>query len=397
MKLLHLSDLHLGKRVHEVSMIEDQDYILRKILEIVDQEEPDGVLIAGDVYDKGVAPEEAVELFDWFLNSLSKRNLKVFVISGNHDSARRISFGASLMEKSGVYFSQAYDRQSDYLSKSENESEGANACGESGIVLKGKDGVEAEIYLLPFIKPLNVRSRFPDEECVSYTDAVRIALSHMVPSESSRARVLVAHQFVTGADRCDSEEVSVGGVDNVDSSAFDGFDYVALGHLHGPQSVGRKEVRYSGTPLKYSFSEVDHEKSVTVVEIDGDKKVEIRTVPLVPKRDMRELRGKYDELMLKENYEGTNTQDYLHVILTDEDEIPNGLGKLRTVYPNILHMEYDNIRSRKNSVVSGSRDVTKINPLEIFGQLYELQNNQKMTPEQEDVARELIEGIWGKN
>lgn len=381
MKLLHLSDLHLGKRVHEVSMIEDQKDVLKKILQVVDQEDPDGILIAGDVYDKGIAPEEAVELFDWFLNRLAGRGIKVFIISGNHDSARRISFGAGLMEKSGFYFSREYESCQGKI---------------SGIPLKGKDGVEVNVFLLPFIKPLNVRSAYPDEECGSYTEAMRIAISHLERDEG-KANVLVAHQFVTGASRCESEEVSVGGVDNVDSSVFDGFDYVALGHLHGPQWIGRKEVRYCGTPLKYSFSEVNQKKSVTVVEIDREKNVEIKEIPLVPLHDMRILRGSYDELMRKENYEGTSVDDYMEVILTDEDEIPNGLGKLRCVYPNILHMEYDNVRTRQKGTISGVGNVTNIDPLDIFSKLFKVQNGADMGDEQKEIARSIIESIWEGN
>ena len=374
MKLIHLSDLHIGKRVNEFSMIEDQKYILRVILNIIDDEKPDGVLIAGDIYDKSVPSAEAVQLLDDFLCRLAERKLPAYIISGNHDSAERLSFGGRLMDMSGIHLSPVYNGTVVPLS----------LCDEHGRV---------NIYMLPFLKPVNVKRFFPDAEIESYTDAVRAAVDSMGIDESER-NILVTHQFVTGASRSESEELSVGGSDNVDVSAFDGFDYVALGHIHGPQKMSRETVRYCGTPLKYSFSEANHKKSVTVVELGKKGKIEIRTVPLVPKRDLREIKGKYEEIVLKESYEGTNTDDYMHITLTDEEDIPDVMNRLRVIYPNIMKLDYDNKRTRNSQLSEMAEDVEKKSPLTLFSEFYYNQNGQDMNEKQTEFIQKLIEDIW---
>ncbi len=375
MKLIHLSDLHLGKRVCGFSMLEDQQYILAEILRMIDQERPDGVLIAGDVYDKSVPSAEAVALLDDFLVRLSKRDLRVFVISGNHDSPERMAFGGRLMERSGVHIAPVYN--------------GAVAP------LTLTDGFgPVNIYLLPFIKPVHVRRFFPEQEIVTCTDALSAAIGAMAVDQEQR-NVLVTHQFVTGAARCDSEDVSVGGSDNVDVSAFDGFDYVALGHLHGPQQVGRETVRYCGTPLKYSFSEAGHHKSVTVVELGKKGSVALRTLPLIPRRDLVELRGTYEELTFRGFYEGTGyPDDYVHITLTDEDDIPGAVNKLRIFYPYLMKLDYDNRRTRAGIVLDAAGDARPRAPLELLEEFYEKQNGQPMRDEQRAFARDLIEKIW---
>ena len=374
MKLIHLSDLHLGKRVNEFSMLEDQAYILRQILAIIDQEMPDGVIIAGDVYDKSVPSAEAVQLFDDFLYWLARRQLQVFVISGNHDSPERVAFASRLIDHSGVHLSPVYD-------------------GTVAVVTLEDEYGPMDVYLLPFLKPAHVRRFYPDEQIDTYTDAIRVAVAH-IPLDSSQRNVLVTHQFVTGATRSESEEISVGGSDNVDASVFDNFDYVALGHIHGPQNIGSPRIRYCGTPLKYSFSEANHEKSVTVVTLEQKGSLEVRTVPLKPLRDLRELRGSYLELTLKANYIDTNTDDYVHITLTDEEDIPDGIGKLRVIYPNLMKLDYDNQRTRSNTTLAGSEDAEQKSPLELFGMFYEAQNGQPMSAEQEQYVQELIETIW---
>lgn len=375
MKLIHLSDLHLGKRVSEFSMLEDQAYILTKIINIIDDEKPDGVLIAGDIYDKSVPPAEAVQLFDDFLVRLAGRGLKVFVISGNHDSPERIAFGARLMDRSGVYFSPVYNGAVTPVTL-------ADAYG------------EVQIYMLPFVKPAHVKRYEPEGEIVTYTDAVRAAVRNMAVDPSSR-NILMTHQFVTGASRSDSEDISVGGADNVDAAVFDTFDYVALGHLHHPQSVGRETVRYCGTPLKYSFSEANGQKSVAVVTLAEKGSVTVRAVPLVPKHDMREIKGTYAELTLRSFYENTTyPTDYMHITLTDEEDIPHAIGKLRAIYHNIMKLDYDNARTRAHSEISGAGDVEQQTPLELFAALYEKQNNRPMTDEQRLFMADLIERVW---
>lgn len=375
MKLIHLSDLHLGKRVNEFSMIDDQRHVLDQILRVIDAERPDAVLIAGDVYDKPVPTAEAVALLDWFLVELSGRQLQVFVISGNHDSAERMAFGGRLMEQSGVHLAPVYD--------------GTVARW----TLTDEHG-PVHLYLLPFVKPVHVRRCFPEREIETYTDAVAAAVKAMDVDPAAR-NVLVTHQFVTGAARCESEEVSVGGSDNVDASVFDGFDYVALGHLHGPQTVGRETVRYCGTPLKYSFSEVHHKKSVTVVELGEKGTVTVRTVPLTPRRDLVELRGAYEEVTRRDFYEGNGYQDsYVHITLTDEEDVPDALGKLRLIYPYLMKLDYDNQRTHAAGVGDEGGDLQRKSPMELLEEFYAMQNGQPMGQEQRQFARQLMERIW---
>ena len=374
LKLIHLSDLHLGKRVNEFSMLEDQKDILLKCLNIIDAERPDAVLIAGDIYDKPVPPAEAVQLFDDFLYGLVSRRLSCFIISGNHDSPERIAFGSRLLDRSGVHLSPVYHGEVRPL------------------VLEDAYGPVC-FYMLPFIKPTHVRRFFPEEEIGSYTDALRVAIRNMDVDPEKR-NVLITHQFVTGAARSESEELSVGGADNVDAAVFDGFDYVALGHIHGPQNIGSPRIRYCGTPLKYSFSEAGHVKSVTVAELGEKGKLDVRTVPLTPRRDMRELRGTHLELMARSNYIGTNTEDYIHITLTDEEDVPDAMNRLRGIYPNLMRLDYDNQRTRSRTVIGGAEDVERKSPLELFEELYEKQNGAPLSEHQRAYAAALMERIW---
>ena len=374
MKLIHLSDLHIGKRVNEVSMIEEQEYILHQILEVIDAEQPDAVLISGDVYDKSIPSAEAVTLFDDFLCSLAERKRQVFIISGNHDSAERLAFGGRLMEGRGIHLSPVYNGNI------------------TPITLTDAHG-DVHFWLLPFLKPTHVKRFWPDEGIESYTDACRVAVEKMGMDPTQR-NVILVHQFVTGSATCDSEELSVGGTDNVDAAVFAGFDYVALGHLHGPQNIGCERIRYCGTPLKYSFSESGHQKSVTVAELAEKGSFTLRTVPLTPLHDMRELRGSYEEVTARSFYEHTAVEDFLHITLTDEADVPEAMARLRVIYPNLMKLTYDNARTRGNAVIDGAVDVQKKSPLQLFGELYEQQNNQPMSEIQRDFMRELIESIW---
>ncbi len=376
MKLIHLSDLHLGKRVNEFSMMEDQEYILEEILKIALEERPEGVIIAGDVYDRPVPPAEAVELFDEFLFRLSEQRLKVFIISGNHDSPERLAFGSRLISGSGVYLAPVYTGRVE------------------PVVLRDEYG-PVKIFLLPFLKPVHVKRCFPEEEIGSYTDALQKAVEEL-PLCPKERNVLVTHQFVAGAGRCDSEELSLGGSDAVDVSVFDPFDYVALGHLHNPQKAGKETVRYCGTPLKYSFSEAAHGKSVTVVELGEKGSVSVRTVPLHPLHDMKEIRGSYEALILRDYYEGKAwREDYLHITLTDEEDIPDAVRKLQVIYPNLMKLDYDNRRTRTRSELIRETEAEKKTPLELLEEFYEKQNNQAMSETQRAFASELIEKIWG--
>ena len=375
MKLMHLSDLHLGKRVNEFSMLEDQKYILDRIMDTAAAEKPDALIIAGDIYDKSVPSAEAVELFDYFLVGLSALKIPVFVISGNHDSPERIAFGGKLMEKSGVYVSPVYDGKLRPVSLTD----------EHGRV---------DFWMLPFIKPAHVRRAFPDAKIESYTDALGVAIENM-PIDSSVRNVLITHQFVTGANRSESEEVSVGGTDNVDASVFDIFDYVALGHIHGPQNIGSPRIRYCGTPLKYSFSEAKHVKSISMVTLGDRGDIEVAAIPLIPLRDMQEIKGSYEELTLRSFYEGTSYRtDYMHITLTDEEDIPDAVGKLRVIYKNLMKLSYDNRRTRMSTEIDAAENAEQKSPLQLFAELYEKQNNAPMSAEQEKFMAELIEKIW---
>ena len=374
MKFIHLSDLHIGKRVNEFSMLEDQKYILKVILGIIDDVKPDAVLIAGDVYDKSIPTAEAVQLLDDFLCRLAERKLETYIISGNHDSAERLAFGGRLMDLSGIHLSPIYD---------------GTVIPHTITDAYGK----VNIYMLPFLKPANVRRFFPDSKIESYTDAIQVAIDHMNVNEDER-NVIMTHQFITGASRSDSEELSVGGSDNVDVNVFDAFDYVALGHIHGPQKIKRETVRYCGTPLKYSFSEVNHKKCVTVVEMKEKETIEIHTVPLVPLHDMREIKGKYEDIVLKENYDGTDTDDYMHITLTDEEEIPDAIGRLRVIYPNIMKLDYDNKRTRNQQTLDMAQNVETKSPLDLFAEFYEAQNSQPMNEKQMEFIQNLISEIW---
>ena len=376
MRFLHTADLHIGKRVNEFSMLEDQEYILRQILKTADKEQVEAVLIAGDVYDKQVPSAEAVRLFDWFLTQLNSRKLPVFVIGGNHDSVERLSFGAQIMEESGVYLTQSYD-------------------GKVVPVRLEDEYGSVNLWMLPFLKPAMVKRFFPEQDIVTYQDALETVIGNMELNREER-NLLIAHQFVTGAvtgGSEDSVEVFVGGVENVDASVFADFDYVALGHIHRAQSAGGEQIRYSGTPLKYSFSEIRHEKSVTIAELKEKGSLTVHQEPLKPLHDMREIRGSYEELVLRENYQGTDLEDYLHVILTDENDIPDVIGRLRSIYPNIMKLDYDNQRTRRNQELMKEEAAVEQSPMELLGQFFLQQNNQEMSPEQTEYARTLMETI----
>lgn len=374
MKFAHISDLHLGKRIHQFSMIEDQKYILEKIVEIVKEEKVDGILLAGDIYDKIYPSAEAVALFDSFLVHLAKEEIRIFVISGNHDSPERIAFLGELTKKAGVHLSQVYNGKIDAIDMED----------EFGKV---------HIYLMPFIKPVHVRHFFPEEKILNYTDAMEVVIRNMNLNTEDR-NILVAHQFVTGAGRSDSEEISVGGLDNVEVDVFEDFDYVALGHIHRPQNMGSCKVRYSGTPLKYSFSEWQDEKSITIIQLGEKEDLDIKVIPLIPRQDMVKIRGTFLEVMNPVNFPKLEVNSYLHITLLDEMDIPDAFNRLTSVYPNLMQMEYDNLRTRERRNLQVRKEVARISPLDIFAGLYETMNNQPMSEVQREYLMGKIENIW---
>ena len=373
MKFMHLSDLHLGKRVHEYSMIEDQEYILNQIVQIAADEKVDAVFIAGDIYDKTFPPVEAVTLLDQFLWALAEKEISVWIISGNHDSAERLSFGSRLMEKNEIHIAPVYN-------------------GELHTVTMEDEYGPIDISLLPFIKPAQVKRFFPEEEIHTYTDALQTALQGDAPR--NRRRILITHQFVTGASRCESEEPVVGGLDNVDASVFNGFDYVALGHIHSPQNVGRETLRYCGTPLKYSFSEVHQEKSVTIVTMKEKGCISLKTLPLRPLRDLKEIKGTYNDLTLKSFYEHTEyPESYLHITLTDEEDVPDAVSRLQVIYPHIMKLDYDNARTRNSPGTDTAGETENKTPMELFEEFYQRRNFQPMSEEQKKFASELMKKV----
>ena len=392
MKFIHTADLHIGKSVCEHSMLDEQRFILASILDVVKREKPDAFLVAGDVYDKSVPSAEAVAVLDDFLVRLSETGTKVFVLSGNHDSAERIAFGGRLMANRGVYMSPVYS--------------GAF----TPVTLKDESG-EVDVWMLPFVRPATVRACLESDEdraqVTDYTSAMRMAIAQMKLT-AGRRNVLLAHQFVTGAERSDSEE-NVGGLDNVDASVFEGFDYVALGHIHKPQNVAKDEagmarVRYSGTPLKYSLSEASHKKSLTVIELGvkaeiGLANIHVREIPLTPEHDVREIRGTFAELVSpefqrKQLADGFKLDDYVYVKLTDENDVPDAALKLRGIYPNLMMLDYDNERTRNQKIVVGEGKAEQKTPMELFGEFFSDMTKRELNEEESEFMRDMIESIW---
>lgn len=380
MKILHTSDLHIGKRVKEFSMLDEQRFILNQILTTAETEQPDAIILAGDIYDKSVPSAEAVSLFDDFLVSLARLGKSIFIISGNHDSPERISFASRIMQSSKIYLSPVYD-------------------GTIRPVILPDGESEVAFYLLPFIKP-SVVLHYADEgtDIKTYDDAMRYVVSKM-DIDKSRRNILIAHQYVTGAERSESEDMVIGGLDNVDASVFAPFDYVALGHLHRPQYCGRETIRYSGSPLKYSFSEVFDKKSVTIIEISAGQAPVVTEHALTPLHEWYALRGTYDELTARDYYDGKGYQEaYVSITLTDEDDIPDGMRKLRTIYHRLMELSYDNKRTRAGMTNIGKpMNVNELNPIELFGELFEKQNAQPLTDRQRQYVNSLIDQVFNNN
>ena len=369
MKIIHISDLHLGRKIHEYSMIKEQRNALNQVVEAVDKHCIDAVLIAGDVYDKSIPTVEAMELFESFLMELADRNKKVFVISGNHDSSERLSFGAKAFEKNGIYIAKAYSGQVPYV---ELEDEYGQVC----------------IYMIPFVKPAIVK-HYHNVEIEDYNTALKVVVEN-ISLDTTKRNIVMVHQFITGAIRSDSEEVCLGGLDNVDFEIFDDFDYVAMGHIHKPQNMGRKYVRYSGSPLKYSIDEINHKKSMTVIELNKKGDISVDTIEFLPLNDIRKIEGTYMELTDRSNYIDTKTDDYLHVVLKDEQDVPDALRKLKVIYPNILKLEYSNKRTAVNKLAITPLQVKNKGVFEYVKELYELQNNQEI----DDMQLKVVKKLW---
>lgn len=370
MRFLHLADLHIGKRVNGFSMIEDQKFVFEQVYNVIENEKIDGIIMAGDIYDKPVPSAEAVKLFDEMLTRLVSISLPIFVISGNHDSAERIGFGSYILSAAKVYMSRVYNGN---LQKIELED----------------DYGKINVYLLPFIKPATVKNIYKEAEIKDYDDALEYVLSQEKIDETKR-NVIVSHQFVTGAMRSESEEVSVGGLDNVSVENYEAFDYVALGHIHRAQQMGRESARYAGTLLKYSFSEEKHNKSMTIVDLKEKGNIEIKEIPVKPLHDLKTIKGKFSKITSEEFYKELKKEDYYRAVLTDEDDILNAIGKLKSIYPNLMSMEYDNTRTRSYSVVDNVETGETKSPLDYFEEFFEKQNGRKMSEKQRNYLLEIL-------
>lgn len=374
MKLLHLSDLHLGIRFCGYSLIEDQQYILNRILSLCKEEAPDAVVIAGDVYDRPTPPIEAIALFDFFLSSLYRLGIETFVIGGNHDSAERLAFAAGLIENTRIHIVPPYKgKLARYTLRDENG--------------------PIDICLLPFSHLSELRRYFPEQKIASMQEAYAAILAAEPPKEDRRS-VLVCHPFVAGAMPSESEEISVGGLDVVGSEVFRDFDYVALGHMHSPQSI-KKNLRYCGTPLPYSFSECKDEKSVTVVILGKKGELAVQARPLQALRPMRELRGSFEELCSAKFESEENKNAYLRITLTDEQDVPEALSRLRVHYPYLCRLRYDNQRTKENAAILLPTAAAETDPLLLFSELYRLQNNAELSKAQMDALKEMIPQAFG--
>jgi len=369
---LHLGDLHLGKRLHEQNLIEDQKYILDQIFDIIQNHNVESVLIAGDVYDKSIPSKEAVNLFDEFLTNLSKMNIAVFIISGNHDSGDRLNFASKILNDNKIYISGIY--------------EGKVPC----VMLSDTYG-KICVHLLPYVRPASIR-QIHHLETDSYIKLIREVLKTLSLDPENR-NILVAHEFVTSGgalpERSESECDPIGGIENIDCSLFRDLDYVALGHLHCPQSVGSDNIRYCGSPLKYSFSEARHKKSVTLIEMKEKGNMHIEQIPLKPQHDLREIEGPFLELMSN----AEKTEDYIHAVLTDDTCIIDGLDNLRACYPRILKLTYNNIRTREDKIIRPVESIQNKSPAELFAEFYDLMNNTPLTPEQTAVVIKAFDTV----
>lgn len=375
MKLLHLGDLHFGKKINNLSLKEDQEETNRQILTVIQQKKIDAVLIAGDVYDKSVPSEEAVAMLDEFLVSIAKLKVPVLIIAGNHDSVERLSFGDKLIEAADIYISPEYKGTAKKVQLSD----------EYGVV---------NFYLMPFVKPINVRKALGDDSIETYTDALHAAIKSMNINPAER-NVILSHQFVTGADKGGSEdEFYVGGISNVDSWVYDEFDYTALGHIHKPQVI-KENIRYCGSPIKFSFNEEKQEKKLTIVELKAKGTIDYDYIPLKQKHEFVTIKGTYDDI--KNGTNGVNAGDFVRVVLTDNDDVPNAFCNLTEVYPNILMLSYENNRTRNTEVADGADIDMSHSPEELIKEFYKIRNNEEMNEEQSNYITGLIQEIWGDN
>lgn len=397
MKIIHTSDWHIGKIVNEFSMIEDQKYMLENLIKLIDEEKPEVLIIAGDMYDRSIPPVEAVELLNDTLNEIViNKGVKVVAISGNHDSGERVSFGAKLLEKQGLYIA---GRDNELFKK---------------VVIEGKDET-VNFYLIPYKDPAVIKKLTENKNIKSHNDAM-IEILNKIKLEANfdEINIIVAHGYVTmyrdkAKDLSDDEmykvadlevseserPLSIGGTELIDSSIFDEFDYVALGHLHGRQKVSRDEVRYSGSLLKYSFSEVKQKKGVTLVNINKNKEITINLKEFTPIRDLRIIKGNIEEL-IEIGRSDEKREDYIQAILTDEGEIINPIEKLRAIYPNVMLITREKKKNYDENSTSAKKGYKNKSEKELFKEFYESLGNGEFTLQKEQLIDETINRVLKK-
>nr|WP_294682226.1 exonuclease SbcCD subunit D [uncultured Anaerotignum sp.] len=370
MKLFHISDLHLGKRIYEFSMLEEQRELLSAILQKIDEEKPQALLISGDIYDKPVPPTEAVKLLDAFLTELSARNLHTYLIAGNHDSAQRLEFGKEIFGKECIHISGSLGAGLEHFAETD-------AYG------------SLEVWLLPFFKPAHVNGLLAEETVSSYAEAARVLLERE-EIDFSKRNIILVHQFITWkgtAERSESETLSLGGVDEIDAGLFFDFEYTACGHLHNPQKMGKETVRYAGSPMPYSFSEMRRKKGITVVDIKEKGNVTFDFIPLETKRSFREIKGPLQKLLAAGRAEG-GSEDYIRCILTNQEALLDPIGQLRSVYPNLMTLEFEQQAFAVQQ--EGLLDTEDLRPEELFSLFFEKQNEKSL----DETQKKLLQSIW---
>ena len=365
MKFLHVADLHIGKKLKGYSLIEDQKFILNQIVETAVEKKVDGILIAGDIYDTSIPNTDAITLFDEFLTDLAEKNIPCYIVSGNHDNIHRVTFGSNIMSKAGIHIAKKYDGELTPIKVSE----------------------DINIWLLPFIRPMDIRPFHQDFQTSNYNEMMKVVLDN-AKIDKTQTNIIVAHQFVTcgnqSPDRSESETCSLGTMDNVDASNFDKFDYVALGHIHKSQAMGRKEIRYAGSPLKYSFSELNQKKQMVLVDVQN-KNITLDFIDFKFLNELKEFTGSFNELSNM-----TPTDDYVRLVIKD-DYILDVKHKLESVFKNIMEIEFDNETTRANNSIIFTDDMENLSPFDLFKEFYEQQNNKQMSDEQLQIVQEVFE------
>ena len=392
MKIIHTGDWHIGKIVNEFSMIEEQTFILNQLIDVIKEEKPHALIIAGDIYDRSIPPVEAVELLDEVFNKiLIEFNTPILAIAGNHDSAERLSFASNLLTKNGLHIAGVFNKNIKKVS------------------LKDEDEV-VNFYLVPYVDPRELRSILQNSNISTHDDAMKEIINIIKGQLNEKEKnILVTHGYVSyikedneksdgytkaGLYITDSERpLSIGGTDIISAEHFSCFNYTALGHLHRPQKVKDDKIRYSGSLLKYSFSEAEHKKSITITDIDKDGQVSINLRELVPKRDMRMIKGPLEKLISPEVYKGTNVEDYIYAVLTDEGELIDPISRLRAVYPNVMGLSRDGTSSKEDSRTSAIKGYKSKSKLELFQEFYESISGKELNEDKLSIIRDIIDNL----